>query len=87
MYDGWRLGVEAGAWLYWQTWRESVYDLADNWDNISHRATPQVDFVVGARVDKGNFSISYRYYHAKASWNPYPGLATNAQVLMATYKF
>ncbi|PXW23420.1 hypothetical protein [Paraburkholderia caballeronis] len=86
-YRGWRLGAEAGAWVYWQTWHETLYNLADQWQDLSHRTSPQVGFVVGASVERGRLSVSYRYYQISARWNPYPGLATGAHVLMVRYRF
>jgi hypothetical protein len=86
-YRGWRLGAEAGAWVYWQTWHESLYDLAGQWDNLSHKTVAQVGWVAGASVEHGPFSLSYRYYNISQKWNPYPGLATGAHVIMARYRF
>jgi len=86
-YRGWRFGVEAGAWAYWQTWHESLYDLADQWQNLSHKTVMQIGYVVGASVECGSFSLSYRYYQVSQRWNPYPGLATGAHVLMVRYRF
>ncbi|CAH2911476.1 MAG: hypothetical protein CPSOU_1997 [uncultured Paraburkholderia sp.] len=86
-YRGWRVAAEAGAWVYWQTWHESLYDLSGQWCDLSHKTHAQVGYVVGARVERGPMSLSYRYYSIKQSWNPYPGLATGAHVLMATYRF
>lgn len=86
-YNGWRFGVEGGPWVFWQTWHESLYDLGNQWDNLSHKTVAQLDYVVGANVTRGNFGLSYRYYHMSQKWNPYPGLATGAHVLMATYRF
>lgn len=84
-YRDWRLGVEAGPWVYWQTWHESLYDLGNNWDNLSHRTVAQVGYVVGASVERGPLSLSYRYYSVSQRWNPYPGLVTGAHVLMLKY--
>lgn len=86
-YRNWRLGVEAGAWAYWQTWHESLYNLDNQWQDLSHRTVMQIGYVVGASVERGPFSLSYRYYGMKANWNPYPGLATGAHVVMVTYRF
>lgn len=86
-YRGWRVGAEAGAWVYWQTWHESLYTLDNEWADLSHKTVAQVGYVVGANVSRGNFGLSYRYYGMSAKWNPQPGLATGAHVLMATYKF
>jgi hypothetical protein len=86
-YSGWRLGAEAGAWVYWQTWHESLYNLANQWQDLSHKTVAQVGYVIGASVERGNFGLSYRYYNINQRWNPYPGLATGAHVLMATYRF
>lgn len=84
---GYRFGVEAGPWIYWQTWHESLYDLAGNWDDLSHKTSPQLGYVVGASVARGPWSVSYRYYGMKARWNPYPGLATSAHMLTLNYRF
>lgn len=86
-YRGWRFGAEAGAWVYWQTWHESLYNLADEWQDLSHKTVAQVGFVAGASIAHGPFSLSYRYYNVSQKWNPYPGLATGAHVLMAKYRF
>lgn len=86
-YRGWRVGAEAGAWVYWQTWHESLYNLDGQWQDLSHKTVPQVGYVVGANVSRGNLSLSYRYYNVSQKWNPYPGLATGAHVLMATWRF
>jgi hypothetical protein len=86
-YRGWRFGAEAGAWVYWQTWHESLYNLDDQWQDLSHKTVAQVGFVAGASIERGPFSLSYRYYQISARWNPFPGLATGAHVLMARYRF
>lgn len=86
-YNGWRFGAEAGAWVYWQTWHESLYDLANQWDDLSHKTVAQVGWVAGASVSRGPFSLSYRYYNVSQKWNPYPGLATGAHVIMLRYCF
>lgn len=86
-YNGWRVGVEGGAWVYWQTWHESLYNLNNEWQDLSHNTVAQVGYVVGANITHGNLGLSYRYYGMSAKWNPQPGLATGAHVLMATYRF
>lgn len=86
-WHGYRLGAEAGAWVYWQTWHESLYNLADQWQDLSHKTHAQVGWVAGANIERGPFALSYRYYSVSQSWNPYPGLASGAHVLMATYKW
>ena len=86
-YKGWRFGIEGGAWTYWQTWHESLYALDNQWHDLSHKTHAQVSYVVGASVSHRNLSLSFRHYDVRQSWNPYPGLATGANVLMATYRF
>lgn len=86
-YRGWRFGAEAGAWVYWQTWHESLYNLSNQWQDLSHKTVAQVSYVVGASVERGNLSLSYRYYGMSAKWNPFPGLATGAHVLMLRCRF
>jgi hypothetical protein len=88
-WHGYRFGVEAGAWVYWQTWHESLYALDNEWHNLSHKTVPQLGYIIGARVERGNFALSYRYYNISQKWTDglHPGLATGAHVLMATYRF
>ena len=86
-YNGWRLGAEAGAWIYWQTWHESLYALDNQWHDLSHKTVAQIGYVAGASVERGPLSLSYRYYNISQKWNPYPGLATGAHVLMVKYRF
>ena len=84
---GWRMGVEAGVWAYWQTWHESLYNLADQWQDLSHKTTVQFGYVIGASVSRGPLSLSYRYYNVRQLWNPNPGLVTGANVVTLTYRF
>lgn len=86
-WNGWRFGVEAGPWLYFATWHESLYDLNNRWVDLSHKTDLQIGYVVGARVSNGSLSLSYRYYSAKPLWNPYPGIITRTHVLMITKTF
>lgn len=86
-WNGWRFGVEAGPWLYWQTWHESLYGLDSEWHDLSHKTQMQVNYVIGASIERENFVLSYRYYNAPQSWNPYPGLARGANVVMMQCRF
>lgn len=85
-YGGWRIGAQAGPWVYWNTWHVTA-DNPGGYSDLSHHTVPQLGFVVGASIERGPFSVAYRFYQIKQQWNPYPGLATGAQTLMATYRF
>jgi hypothetical protein len=85
---GWRVEAEAGPWLYWATWHESRLDPAYPGEtNLSHRTVPQLGWMAGARVERGTFSLSYRYYSASQRWNPYPAMVTGTHMLMITKRF
>jgi hypothetical protein len=87
-WHGFRFAVEGGMWAYRQTWHESLYDLGNQWVHFQHDPKTQFGYVAGARIERDNFSLSYRYYQIKADWSKgTPGLATGAHVLMATYRF
>lgn len=86
-YGGWRFGVEAGAWLHWETWHESLYALDNQWHDLSHKTEMRVSFVGGASISRNDFSLSYRYYKSAGDGNPYPGLVTGTHMLMFTKKF
>jgi hypothetical protein len=85
-WHGVRMAAEAGPFLFWNTWREVVYT-----EPQQHvRADPgmKVGYVFGGRVERGNFSMSYRYYtHIERSTGQFPGLVNNLHTLSAVYKF
>jgi hypothetical protein len=87
-WHGYRIGLEAGPWLYWASWHESRADPQYPTEtNLSHRTGAQVGYVLGARIDRGSFGLSYRYYRTSQSWNPYPAMSTGTHMLMATWSF
>lgn len=85
--NGWRFDVEAGPWVYWQTWHESLYGLDNQWHDLSHKTVPQVGWVAGVGVSKGNFGVVARYYNVNQKWNSYPGLSRGEIAVMARYRF
>lgn len=86
--NGWRYGIEAGPWIYWATWHESRIDPEYPGNNdLSHATVPQLGWVAGARIERGLYSLSYRYYSAEQRWNPYPGMVTGTHMLMFSRKF
>jgi hypothetical protein len=86
-WHGLRFAAEAGAWAYWQTWHESLLSYMVEEHDLSHKTVMQIGYVVGASVSRGPLSLSYRYYQTSGHGNPYPGIATNVQTLMMTYRF
>lgn len=84
---GWRFGVEGGPWLYWATYHETLVDMSGAQTNASHHTHMQVGWTAGASVSRNGWALSYRYYSASPSWNPYPGLVTGAHMLMVTKRF
>jgi hypothetical protein len=85
-YRGTRFAIEGGPFLFWTTWKEAAY-----LDPTQHVRTPsgmRVGYVMGARIERGNLSLSYRYYtHILNSTDQYPGLVRNLQTLTAVYRF
>lgn len=87
-YRGYRIGVEAGPFLFWDIWHESRFDPAYPTQNdLSHRAVAQLGYVAGASISRGPLSLRYRYYAEPQKWNPYPGLAHGTHMLLVTYIF
>jgi hypothetical protein len=86
-YRGVRFGVEAGPFLYWATWHESLYALDNQWHDLSHRTVPQLGAVAGVSVGAKDWKVSYRYFYQKQKWNPYPGMVTGTHMLMLERKF
>lgn len=86
-WSGWRFAAEAGAWAYWQAWHVTAAPVGGESYNLSHRTSLQFGYVAGARIERGPFSLSYRYYSVRANWNPNPGIVTGTQMLMVVYRF
>jgi len=84
---GVRFSVEGGAWVYWPTWHTSVALPDGSSLDLSHKPTAQLGYVVGARIESGHTSLSYRYYRMKDKWNPNPGIVTSTQMLMLNWRF
>jgi hypothetical protein len=85
-YHGYRLGVEAGPWLFWETWHE-VTQAPEGTIVANHKPDAQVSWVAGVNVSRGPLAVSYRYYNMPQKWNPYPGLIRAAHVVMLTYRY
>ena len=88
-WHGLRFSVEAGPWVFWDTWHVRRIDPAQpGVDDISHRTRAQLGWVVGARIESGDSSLSYRYYNEPQDWsNGYPGIANGTHMLMFVHRF
>lgn len=86
-WHGWRFGVEAGPWVFWQTWGVGRTDPEAGWIDLSHKTSAQVSWVAGANISRGPWALSYRYYNIPQLWNPYPGLIRAAHVATLSYKW
>ncbi len=85
---GTRWSVEGGPWVYWATWHESHNDPAQPGAyDLSHKTHAQFGWVVGASASRGPWSVSYRHYFQRQSWNPNPGMLTGTNMISITYRF
>lgn len=78
-----RYSVEAGPWVNWATWHESVAGVG----NFSHRTTAEFGYVFGAGVERGKWGLHYRYYSVRQAWNPNPGILTGIHMVYVSYHF
>jgi hypothetical protein len=86
-YRGYRFAVEGGAWAYRQSWNQYAKTSFGEW-NLQTSKTIHVSYVVGARVERGPLSLSYRYYKVKQDWsNGVPGMAGGVHALTMNYRF
>ena len=82
-YHGTRFAAEAGPFIMWETWSEDTQGL-----HIYSPSGPRLAYVVGARVERGNFSLSYRYFtHFQKNSYQYPGLVRSMHTLSAVWRF
>lgn len=86
-YHGLRFGVEAGPFLYWATWHETLDGLDGNHYNLSHKTVPQLGGVAGVSVGAGDWRIAYRYFYQRQKWNSYPALQTGAHMITLEKRF
>jgi hypothetical protein len=85
-WHGIRFAVEAGPWLFWDTWHVTHDDPAQPGSfDLSHVTKAQVRYVAGASVSRGDFSLKYRYYNESVGGGSNPPLQTSSQVLMLVY--
>jgi hypothetical protein len=85
-YRGTRFAVEGGPFLFWNTWTEAAY--LDPTQHVHAPRGMRLAYVLGARIERGNLSLSYRYFtHMQRSADQSPGLVRNLQTLTAVYRF
>lgn len=86
-YRGYRFAVEGGMWAYRQSWNQYAQT---SWGafNLQSPKSINYSYVAGARVERGPFSVAYRYYNVKQDWsNGVPGLAGGAHTVTLNYRF
>ena len=93
---GWRIGVEAGAYLTRNRWTETVYDWSPNPDDGLGLRTIRVDDTsgwrvvptVGASIGRGNVDLVYRWYRTRSpNSTAYPAIWQSTQSITLRYRF
>ena len=83
--NGIRLAVEAGPWVFWNTWHETA-DIPGGLQHVRHEPKAQFSWVAGTSVSYKNWRLAYRYYKQPQTWNPYPALQGGAHMLFITHQ-
>ncbi len=101
-FGGWRLGVEAGPFLFFPTWNMSVPNwvaATGNRGNTDWQSTtdgnlywqsgyrPQIGGVVGLSVERGDWGLRYRHYFDKTQGGAFPAIWRSTDTLTLTYTF
>lgn len=68
-YNGWRFGIEGGAYIYKPTFHANVY-RPDYVGHVSYDSGWQVAPVVGASIGRGPWSLAYLHYFSKTLHDP-----------------
>jgi hypothetical protein len=93
---GWRIGIEAGAYITRNRWTETVYDWRPNPDDGAGLRTVRVTDdsgwrvvpTAGASIGRGNVDLVYRWYRTRSpNGTLYPAIWQNTQSLTARYRF
>lgn len=72
-YKGWRFGVEAGPYVHWPQWHETVTGWKPAKDappmtiTADNPGTPKLGAVIGISAGQGGWSISMRHYLNKCT--------------------
>jgi hypothetical protein len=72
-YQGWRFGLEAGPYVHWPQWHETVTGWKPAKDappmtiTADNPGTPKLGAVVGFSVGQGAWSVSMRHYLNKCT--------------------
>lgn len=93
VYRGWRIGIEAGAYVSKNRWAVTVYDWIGSPgdtpktirvdDRSGWRAAP----VVGLSIGRGAWALVYRSYWNRSHGAEYPAIWRRTDTLSVRYRF
>lgn len=92
-WNGWRFGVEAGAFVYkpyWQVdviWRAAPDYNDSRWFTIKNTAAVQVAPMAGFSIGRDNVDVSYQFFLTKSLGKDQYSLYKTTHVLQLRYRF
>ncbi|MEN7526989.1 hypothetical protein [Cupriavidus sp. DL-D2] len=92
-FNGWRFGVEAGAYVYRPTWHATIYDVppckACQGQTLTASSPSTIQFapVVGVSIGRNGFSLALMHYFNKTRNDPQFAIWKSTSTLMLKYRF
>lgn len=92
----WRFGVEAGPFLYFPTWSETVYNwvpcetCAARTNYVHNDSGMRVGAMTGFSIGYKRVSVVYQYFWDRSpitSHNPYPPIWKGTHLILLKYRF
>lgn len=92
-FNGWKFGVEGGAYIYRPTWNATIYDVPPckgcEGQTLHSRSPHNIQFapVIGASISHGPFSVSYMHYFNKTRNDPGYAIWKHTDTVTLRYRF
>lgn len=92
-YNGWRFGIEGGAYVSKNRWAVTVYDWigfpgdTPKTIRVDDRSDWRASPVVGLSIGKGAWAIVYRSYWNRSHGAVYPAIWRRTDTLSVRYRF
>ena len=83
-WRGTRFALEGGPFVFVPSWHETVYTAPPT--VVSHTPILQLSYELGARVERGPWSLAFRFFRTPSAWDPYPALVGKTYTLSLMYR-
>lgn len=92
-YKGFRFGIEGGPFLFHANFKATAYnnyDKPNNWipiEDFNYKRAVEVGYTLGASVSRGQWAVTYQYFHVPTKWAPHPAIWSDVHLVGLRYRF